>query len=62
MYHETQKNEKIEKIVSNSTLKMTEFAKLKFALIIHKIDQKIKHIQHKIENRTYQFHKMSLLI
>ena len=38
MHHETQKNEKIEKIVQNSILKMSKFAKFKFALIIHKID------------------------
>ena len=41
MHHETQKNEKIEKVVSNSILKKTKIAKFKVILMIHEIDQKI---------------------
>ena len=36
MRYKTRKNEKIEKIVLNSILKMIKFAKFKVALIIHK--------------------------
>ena len=53
MHHEAHKNEKIEKIVSNSTLKMTDFAKFKIASMIHEINQKIRQIRHEIENRKY---------
>ena len=62
MRHKTQKNKKIEKIVSNSTLKMTELAKFKIVLMIHKANQKIRQIRHEIKDPKDQLYKMNLSI
>ena len=53
MHHETQNDEKVEKIVINSIFEMTEMTKVKVALMIHETNQNIRKIRHEIKNRKY---------